>query len=190
MKYLFFDTETTGLPKNWKAPVTDLNNWPRLVQLAYVVYDEMGNKLKAANHIIKPVGFTIPQESTKIHGITQEQALTEGEPLEDVLNSFLSVMKEGCILVAHNIAFDEKILGAEYLRTIKRNPLDGRPKICTMESTIHFCALPGNYGFKYPSMQDLHKKLFDCGFEDAHDAFVDVNAMVRCFFELRKRGMI
>jgi len=29
--YLFFDTETTGLPRNWKAPVTDLDNWPRMV---------------------------------------------------------------------------------------------------------------------------------------------------------------
>ena len=43
--YLFFDTETTGLPKNWKAPITDLENWPRLVQLAWLVYDNIGNKI-------------------------------------------------------------------------------------------------------------------------------------------------
>ncbi len=37
--YVFFDTETTGLPLNWKAPVTELENWPRLIQLAYIVYN-------------------------------------------------------------------------------------------------------------------------------------------------------
>ncbi|MCX6741278.1 MAG: hypothetical protein NTY61_02675, partial [Candidatus Parcubacteria bacterium] len=36
--YLFFDTETTGLPKNWKAPIEDLDNWPRIVQIAWAIY--------------------------------------------------------------------------------------------------------------------------------------------------------
>jgi DNA polymerase III subunit epsilon len=58
--YLFFDTETTGLPRNWKAPVTDLNNWPRLVQLAYLLYDNDGEKISGGDYIIKPEGFTIP----------------------------------------------------------------------------------------------------------------------------------
>lgn len=64
--YLFFDTETTGLPKNWKAPVTDLNNWPRLVQLAYLLYDAQGNKMAEGDYIIKPDGFTVGAEATKI----------------------------------------------------------------------------------------------------------------------------
>ena len=66
--YLFFDTETTGLPKNWKAPITDLENWPRLVQLAWLVYDNIGNKISTKNFIVKPSGFIISEESTKIHG--------------------------------------------------------------------------------------------------------------------------
>lgn len=73
--YLFFDTETTGLPKNWKAPVTDLNNWPRLVQLAY---DSNGNKISGGDFIIKPEGFSIPTESSRIHGISTERALRAG----------------------------------------------------------------------------------------------------------------
>ena len=63
--YLFFDTETTGLPRNWKAPVTDLNNWPRLVQLAYLLYDNKGNKISGGDFIIKPNGFTIPTDASK-----------------------------------------------------------------------------------------------------------------------------
>ena len=38
--YLFFDTETTGLPRNWKAPVTHLNNWPRMIQIAWIACDD------------------------------------------------------------------------------------------------------------------------------------------------------
>lgn len=38
MKYLFIDTETTGLPKEYDAPYTDIDNWPRLVQLAWIVF--------------------------------------------------------------------------------------------------------------------------------------------------------
>ena len=73
--YLFFDTETTGLPKNWKAPVTDLNNWPRLVQLAFLYYDNNGNKISGGDFIIKPEGFTIPADASRIHGISTEKAI-------------------------------------------------------------------------------------------------------------------
>ena len=52
--YLFFDTETTGLPKRWNAPVTDLENWPRLVQLAWIMYDDRGNMLESRDVIVKP----------------------------------------------------------------------------------------------------------------------------------------
>ena len=85
---LFFDTETTGLPKNWKAAVSDLNNWPRMVQLAWIVYENDGIKLKEGSYIIKPIGFSIPSDATKLHGITNEMALSKGVDLKTVLNNF------------------------------------------------------------------------------------------------------
>ncbi len=42
MLYLIFDTETTGLPKNYKAPVSDSENWPRAVQLSWQLHDHEG----------------------------------------------------------------------------------------------------------------------------------------------------
>jgi len=82
--YLFFDTETTGLPQNWKAPVTDLGNWPRLVQLAFLFYDRSGTKISGGDYIIRPEGFTIPPDVARIHGISQERALREGQALRSV----------------------------------------------------------------------------------------------------------
>lgn len=188
--YLFFDTETTGLPKNWKAPLSDLNNWPRLVQLAYLTYDKKGNKISDRNFIIKPEGFTIPTDASKVHGITTERALKEGESISSVLKIFDSVLKEASCLVAHNMNFDEKIIGAEFLRSKMQNTLVVKRKICTMEKTTNFCAIVGNYGYKWPKLSELHYKLFGCGFEEAHNAAVDINATAKCFWELKRRNLI
>jgi len=188
--YLFFDTETTGLPKDYKAPVADLDNWPRLVQLAYLLFDTGGNELSSGDFIIKPEGFSIPAEVSKVHGITDAQALRHGYSLMFVLGIFESMINECEILVAHNMSFDEKIVGAEFLRAGMNNPIPPKKKICTMKSTIDFCAITGKYGYKYPGLSELYQKLFNTGFEEAHNAFADIRATARCFWELKRLGKI
>jgi len=188
--YLFFDTETTGLPKNWKAPVSDFDNWPRMVQLAYLLYDAEGNLMAGGDYIVKPDGFTIPPESSLIHGISTERALQEGLPLKDVLLCFQEMMKHAEYLVAHNIAFDEKIVGAELLRCGLENNLMTKRRFCTMESSTNYCAIKTPKGLKWPRLSELHQKLFGCDFDEAHNAAVDIEATARCFWELRKRGLI
>jgi len=188
--YLFFDTETTGLPKNWKAPVTDLSNWPRLVQLAYLFYDKNGNIISKGDYIIKPEGFTIPTDATRIHGISTERAIQEGKALQPVLLDFQSLINQAEYLVAHNMSFDEKIVGAEFLRNRMQDSTSTKKKICTMQSTTNFCAINGPYGFKWPKLSELHYKLFRMGFEEAHNAAVDINATAKCLWELRRLGKI
>lgn len=188
--YLFFDTETTGLPRNWKAPVTDLKNWPRLVQLAYLLFDDNGNKISAGDHIIKPDGFIIPSEASRIHGISTEKAQQEGLAILTVLQEFQAMINQSEFLVAHNMSFDEKIVGAEFLRHKMVNSIDSKRKICTMQSTTNFCAINGLYGYKWPKLSELHFKLFRTGFEEAHNAAVDIHATARCFWELKRLGKI
>lgn len=188
--YLFFDTETTGLPRNWKAPVTDLNNWPRMVQLAFLLYDRDGNEISGGDYIIRPEGYTIPADASRIHGICTERALLEGRPLPEVLEVFNSLIPQASYLVAHNISFDEKIIGAEFLRCHMPNSLNGKRKICTMDSTTNFCAINGPYGYKWPKLSELHYKLFRTGFEEAHNAAADIRATVKCFWELKRRGIL
>lgn len=188
--YLFFDTETTGLPINWKAPVTDLNNWPRLVQLAYLLYDSDGNIISKGDYIIKPVGYNIPKESSRIHGITTEKAIHEGVGLFQVLTDFQSLINQSTYLVAHNMSFDEKIMGAEFLRNNMSNVISNKRKICTMEKTTDFCAIPGAYGYKWPRLSELHYKLFGKHFEEAHNAAVDINATAKCFWKLKELGYL
>ena len=188
--YLFFDTETTGLPKNWKAPVSDTRNWPRMVQIAWRQYTLDGNLLSSANHIIKPEGFTIPGDVARIHGITHERALAEGDLLKDVLNTFIRHAAESEIFVAHNISFDEKIIGAELIRTDLEDIFKGKEKICTMLESASFCKIPGPYGYKWPKLSELHYKLFGKSFQEAHNAAVDIEITAQCFWELRRRSLI
>jgi len=188
--YLFFDTETTGLPKNWKAPVTDLNNWPRLVQLAFLYYDNVGNKISGGDFIIKPEGFTIPTDASRIHGISTEKALREGQSISSVLQSFNSLIAQSSYLVAHNMSFDEKIVGSEFLRNGMQNNIPTKNKICTMEESTNFCAISGPYGYKWPKLSELHYKLFRTGFEEAHNAAVDISVTAKCFWEMKRLGKI
>jgi len=86
--YLFFDTETTGLPMNWKAPVQEVNNWPRMVQIAWLLYNADGTRIDEKNFIIKPEGFSIPDEAVSVHGISTEKAMNDGKELDVVLKLF------------------------------------------------------------------------------------------------------
>jgi len=184
--YLFFDTETTGVPRNYKAPPSDLLNWPRVVQLGWVVTDIQGCELKATNHIIRPDGFVIPEVVSRIHGITTEMAMRDGVQLHKALDEIAADMSAADKLFAHNMSFDENILGAEFLRAGRANVVLQKPRGCTMLASTDFCAIAGNYGNKWPKLQELHVKLFGDPFEGDHDALVDVRACAKCYFELRK----
>lgn len=189
--YFFFDTETTGLPRNWKAPVSDLNNWPRMIQVGYVVYDFDGKHVETKEYIIRPEGFIIPEESSRIHGITTERALDEGESLSVVLNDLHQKITSSSMLVAHNISFDEKVLGAEFLRHRLPNIIESKTKICTMLASMNYCAIPNQYGkYKWPKLEELHQKLFMKGFDNAHNALADIQATADCFWKLKELKVI
>lgn len=188
--YLFFDTETTGLPRNYQAPLDDFLNWPRIVQLAWSLYDADGHHWESQNYIIKPDGFVIPEEAAQIHGITQARALAEGVALVPALENFLAAVRSSAGLVAHNIDFDEKIIGSELLRAKLPNELNTVNKFCTMKLSVDFCRIPSSRGYKWPNLTELYNKLFQSGFPAAHDAVYDVKACARCFFELKRRGVI
>lgn len=188
--YLFFDTETTGLPLNWKAPTSDTDNWPRLVQIAWLKYDKNNNIIDRQSHVIKPDGFDIPQSSTDIHGITQERAEKEGISLDDALKMFSDAVKNSETIIAHNISFDEKIIGAEFFRINGLDPLEEKYKLCTKEVSTDFCKIPGRRGYKWPTLSELYFRLFREPFIDAHDALKDVTACAKCFFKLKKLGVI
>lgn len=187
-KILVFDTETTGLPADYKASVKAVHNWPRVISLGMAL--QLPNReLQTYRCIVKPEGFTVPKASSDIHGITHEQAMDEGISLTEALDAF-EFWLNGCdVLVAHNMSYDRPVLGCEFYR-MERKPIFSptMERICTKESTTDYLQLPGKYGYKWPSLSELHIHLFGEDFTGAHDALDDVMATLRCFNELRKRG--
>ncbi|MGB0931330.1 MAG: 3'-5' exonuclease, partial [Chitinophagales bacterium] len=178
------------LPKNWKAPVTQVDNWPRLVQLAWAMYDLEGKCIAQNDQIIKPQGFRIPIGAARVHGISTEKAMAEGEDLMAVLTDFEQKVNLSTYLVAHNMSFDEKIMGSEFLRNGFRNSIATKDTICTMKASTDFCKIPGNYGYKWPKLEELYYQLFSESFEDAHNAAADIAATSRCFWELKRIGVL
>ena len=185
--YLIFDTETTGLPKNWKAPITDTDNWPRCIQIAWQLHDEMGELIEDQNYLIKPDNFEIPYESQKIHGISTELAIEEGNSLDEVLEKFNQSLEKSSFVIGHNVSFDINVIGCEFYRQQLKNSLSSKKLLdtCT-EDTALLCELPGGRGGKYklPTLIELHEFLFDTSFKEAHNATADVEATARCFLEL------
>jgi DNA polymerase III epsilon subunit-like protein len=188
--YLFFDTETTGLPKNKSAPPSAGDNWPRIVQLGWALFDANGRRIDGDSRLIKPVGFAIPADATRVHGITTAQALSQGVPLDEVLRPFAAAAPRSDAIVAHNIAFDEPILVSEFMRTNLKLPLSHQRRFCTMKMSTDYCGIPGPYGNKWPSLSELHQRLFSKPHTEAHDAKGDIEACARCFFELVRLNVI
>ena len=193
-KILFFDTETTGLPRNWSAPMSDGDNWPRLVQLGWILAYECGRVINQGNVIVKPDGFEIPEQASRVHGITTDVAITTGQPLSYALGMFVIDMAKADAIVGHNVGFDKKVVGAELYR-LGFDPvaeeMRGMMTFDTMTQSTDYCGIRDSRGrVKWPKLIELYRFLFGKDFEDAHDAMADITATKECYFELVNRGVI
>jgi DNA polymerase III epsilon subunit-like protein len=180
MKLLIFDTETTGLPKSREAAIKGANNWPHLVSIAWMVVDTDGyNTVSSESYIVKPQ-WQIPDDSTKIHGITQAKAEAEGIPLSTIIQKFLAV--EHDIMVAHNMNFDYNVLVNAILWDLHIGTLpDMKKSFCTMEAMKNIMQIPyaNGRGYKPPKLTEMYtylvKKPIETG--NLHSAMYDTQLL-------------
>lgn len=200
---LFFDTETTGLPKSRNARNHDVENWPRLIQLSWLLKGHDGpreidlpkDKMVVRNRLVIPWGFDIPPEATKVNGITSAMASEEGISIQEALYEFMVAVEMADLLIGHGVYFDKSVVGAELIRLGMESAYEifkAVKRFDTMQKSTKICMLPhknGRKGYKWPSLQELHKHLFGVEFEDAHDAYADVQATVKCYEALIEQGV-
>lgn len=195
----FIDTETTGLPLDANRPNTELDNWPYLVQVAIIVEDDNYGVLARRNIIIKPDGYTIPESSTQIHGISNESAVKNGEERNKVIPFLDFVLYNSDIIIGHNVLFDLDVIKCEIIRVKgQSNVLFDKKKphiIDTMEIGMLFCKIPNlsfstrlKQPYKYPKLNELYYKLFNKHFNGQHDAMADVQATYDCYYELKRKS--
>ena len=189
--FLIFDTETTGLPLRDNAPIEELENWPRIVQIAWQLHDRKGELTEVENLIIRPDGFNIPYAAEKVHGISMAMAEEKGIPVSEALEKFATALASSSYIIGHNVKFDLNITAAEFLRAGIHSRITELPSVCTMELTREFCKIPGRGNkYKSPRLDELYRILFEESFSEAHNASADVNATARAFFELYRRRII
>ena len=156
--------------------------------------DENGTILKRQSHIIRSNGFSIIAEVAQLTRITTDRALREGIALSTALHEFMGDLADANLIVGHNIAFDLNIVGCElYREGMAYNSLLTKRNVCTMQRATDFCAIPSNSpygGYKWPKLEELHRKLFGCTFDGAHDALADIEATKKCYFALKQRGIV
>ncbi len=197
----FYDTETTGLP-DFKAP-SDAPQQPHVVQFAGILIDPVTRIERASiDLIVKPDGWTIPDEVAAIHGITNEIAEACGVGERTVADLFLGLRKQATIEVAHNISFDRRIMRIAMLRHLgmTREEIEASEKgaqFCTMRTATPILNLPPTdrmvgAGFnkpKPPKLSECIKHLFDEDFDGAHNALNDVRACARLYFRLAELAL-
>ena len=210
MRVLVFDTETTGLPSSKILNPDKLNLWPYIVQFSYVIYDTILNDIvKSSDKIVKMKdGITIPEDSTKIHGITNESSQKNGINIDVILNNFFNDFRTVDLLVGHNVSFDINMIKLELLRLI----YESTPEVydfeikdykynlhfltnyksicCTLQESIDLCNIKATDKFgkeytKFPKLLELHQKLFESTPNNLHNSFNDILVTLRCFMMLK-----
>jgi DNA polymerase-3 subunit epsilon len=197
---LFFDTETTGLP-DFKAP-SDAPQQPHIVQLAAALVD-LGTRKTIASMdvIVKPDGWTIPDNVAAIHGITTEHAQVVGIPEAMAVDMFLALWCQR-LRIAHNEQFDARILRIALKRFIDpRNagaalPMSDLWKASTSECTCllatPICKVPptekmkaaGRFNHKSASLSEAYQYFMDKPLENAHSAMADVRGCIDIYFAI------
>lgn len=195
MTKLIYDTETTGFPED-RLPLEHPTQ-PHLVELGMKQTDDDGKMIQCGSMIVKPEGWIIPQSATAVHGISQEMAMDVGLPLKIVMATFCEWYNRSGEVIAHNEAFDDKIVRIAIHR-LGRKPTEklfNIKRTCTVAMATPIVNLPPTAkmikaGFlkpKMPNLTECVKFFFGETFEGAHRALVDVEQCSRVYFEMIRR---
>lgn len=186
--YLVIDTETSGLPKNWKAPYSKENNWPHIIQIAWIVYDRYATEVDRKNLFIRNDDFSIEESSQKIHHITSEFLQLHGKPLNIVMQQFYDdVLKYQPTIIGHFIEFDYHMVNVEFFRLGIPNALLHLPIFCTMKASKSYVKNPSVELLK---LNDFYQELFNESPKDFHNALSDALNTAKIYFHLLEQKEI
>lgn len=179
--YLFIDTETNGLPNYNDGNYSNV----RLVQIAWVLYGHSRNNiLEKRDFIVKPQGFVISRESTKVHNISNDLAMSAGKEIDKVLKELSAAVKRSKYVIGHNLEFDLGVIKNEFKINKSISGIFEKHIICTMKESTEFVEIYNSKGLKWPSLSDLYLKIFNKQFDESHNAVKDIAATAKCFWWL------
>lgn len=191
--YLFFDTETTGIIERNRP--AESSGQPETVQLAAKLVTEEKELRASLNVLIEPSGWEIPAGAAKVHGISTQTATEAGVPRRVAMALFSNLCRKATYAVAHGFDFDHTVVSAALWREKAQNRLNDLIPVCTMKAAAPILKIPkpfkgkANDPWKWPKLNEAYAHYFNgATFDGAHDAMVDVDAMIACFWEMRELG--
>ncbi len=191
MKYLIYSISANGKPKDYKAPFSDTFSWPRIVHISWIVLDEELKLVEDYDSVIKPEGFTIDERIAKTVHLDEEDIKSKSSKLDDVLDQFDKSVSQVEYTLAHNIASQQNILAAEYIRQNRQPKHFQTEGICLMRESTYYCRISNKRGgFKWPSKQELYATLFNQKYSPSGNARADVIAATRSFKKLMMAGAL
>ncbi len=188
--YLILDASANGRPKSYKAPLDDTYNWPRLMHLSWIILDQDLKPVEDNDMLIQPQGYTPTPSALKSHHLEEDTLRNSTHTIEETLDVLAGSIGSADYVLAHNLQYNEGIIGSEYYRLSKSSPLISAEKYCLMQEATYFCKLRGKRGYKWPSLQEMHTIMFKQGYTPAGHARADAIAASRCFIYLMKAGAL
>ena len=189
--FLLFDVSTNGKPKNWKAHFTDTFSWPKLLHISWLLYDKAGNLTEEGDYRINPLSMELDPTALKLAGLTEDTLKADGTSIRIVLEEFCKVVDKSMYIFAFNLQYSENVILAELYRNNMDHKFMQAERFCLMRESTYFCRIAGRDGsFKWPTLTELHAKLFKVGYEGAGNASKDIMAISRCFNKLLNLGQL
>jgi len=191
MKFMIFDTSANGQPLNYNASARDSSNWPRMTHLAWQILNEKGQILDQANDLIKPQGFNLVDKFLERHKLTKSDVMENGINVKTAVNRFMDVLPDVDMVFSHNLAFNQGVVTSEADRHDIIERLSASDTYCLMQESTYYCGIPGKRGkFKWPTLPELHKRIFGKSYNNVSNAEADVNALARCFIVMYKTKVL
>lgn len=183
-----FDCETTGLLRAGMPA----EEQPHLLQLSCALYDGQKRRRGRLTTIMRPDGWSIEPQAELVHGIAERTAHRAGIPPVPALAVLRFFAENSTKIVAHNFEYDWSIIDAALKRAGSAGEWwrDARQKrFCTQEVSTPILNLPGEFGQKFPSLEEAHRFFFpESPYESRHDAEEDADATARVYFAISERA--
>lgn len=181
---IFNDNETTGMIQFKKPSGGD--EQPHIVQIAALLVDPNTRQtIQSMDVIVKPDGWTIPQDAIDVHGITTEFANDVGIPEKLAIEMFLELWS-GRKRIMFNTTYDNRIIRIGTKRYFSEDVQDawkaGSKDIewyCTMINSRKVM------GGKVPKLEEAYRFFFGKEQENAHNAMADALANMEIYWAIQ-----
>ena len=207
------DLETSGIPIDRKIDKPE-NQYPdytdstkyinsRIVSIGWLYMKDYNYdyEIKLENiyeRIIKPFGFIIPEESIKIHGITNEIAQNEGKKIYKVLKKLGNKILKCEYIIGYNIYFDIYILLHELHLKDMKNIIEKIIKMKKEEKIICMGIISANEAkptgwkkfreYQIPKQTEVYKKCLNKNLQNAHNVKGDILGMIEIIKNLYEKN--